>query len=293
MLGAMSTSVAAYIPWTDRAGRFSALRAVVFAVVLAPGAWLALLAWQGMLAPRPVTAAIHDTGDWAVRFLLLALLVTPLRAMTRRNDLIGVRRMLGLAGLGYVLAHTFLYVVDQRYDLIKVATEVALRTYLTIGFVALLGLAALGATSTDGMVKRLGAARWGRLHSLVYWLTVLALVHFFLQRKLDIYEPTLMSGLFFWLMGWRWLNRRRIAGDIRRLGALAAAAGLATMVLEAAYYTIRNGFPFLRILQSNLDFDLMIRPGWWVLAAGLAMAILAYATPKPGPPPRHGASAPP
>jgi DMSO/TMAO reductase YedYZ heme-binding membrane subunit len=174
MLRPMTTSAAAFIPWTDRAGRFSALRAAVFAAALAPGLWLTVQGWLGLLGPRALTAATHDTGDWAVRFLLLALLVTPLRSLTRRNELIGVRRMLGLAGLGYVLVHAALYVVDQRFDLVKVMWEIALRTYLTIGFVGLLGLAALGATSTDGMVKRLGAERWGRLHALVYGLTVLA-----------------------------------------------------------------------------------------------------------------------
>jgi methionine sulfoxide reductase heme-binding subunit len=293
MVRPMSTSVAAFVPWTDRAGRFSALRAAVFALVLAPGLWLCVQWWLGQLAPRPVTAAIHATGDWAVRFLLLALLVTPLRAMTRRNELIGVRRMLGLAGLAYVIVHVGLYVVDQRYDMIKVATEIALRTYLTIGFVALLGLAALGATSTDGMVKRLGAVRWGQLHGLVYWLTALALLHFFLQRKLQIQQPTVMSGLFLWLMGWRWLNRTRRADDVRWLCGLAVVAGIATMALEAGYYTLRNGFPFLRVLEANLAFDPMIRPGWWVLAAGLAMAVLAWSIPKPARPPRPAAFAPP
>jgi methionine sulfoxide reductase heme-binding subunit len=281
----MTDLTVALTPWTDRAGRFSTLRAIVFAAILAPALWLAIRAAGGLLGPRAITAAIHDTGAWAVRFMMLSLLVTPLRTLARWPQLVGVRRMLGLAGLGYVLAHVMLYVVDQRYDLVKVATEIAVRTYLTIGFAALLGLVALGVTSTDGMVKRLGAQRWSRLHSLIYLLAVLALVHFFLQRKLDITEPALMAGLFLWLMGWRALNRWRLAGDVAALAGLAAAAGLATMALEAAYYAIRNGFPFARIFAANLDFELMVRPGWWVMAAGMLMVVAtpALARLRPAP----------
>jgi sulfoxide reductase heme-binding subunit YedZ len=271
----MSAALNSIAPWTDRAGRFSALRAAVFALVLAPALWLGLLALQGQLGPRPVTAAIHDSGDWSVRFLLLALLISPLRAALRRNELIGVRRMLGLAALGYVLLHALLYVVDQKWDLWKVASEIALRTYLTVGFAGVIGLAALGATSTDGMVRRMGAAAWGRLHMLVYPLAVLAFVHFFWQRKLEVYEPTLTAGFLLWLLGWRLLRRFDATASLAALLALAAAAAASTMLLEAGYLALRHGLPFWRILEANLDFSFMVRPAWWVLAAGLAMAALA------------------
>jgi methionine sulfoxide reductase heme-binding subunit len=288
MLRLMSASVSALIPWTDRAGRFSAFRAAVFAGVLAPALWLAIRAVSGLLGPRALTVAIHDSGDWAVRFLLLSLAITPLRNLARWPQVVGVRRMLGLAALGYVLLHLSLYVVDQAFDLAKVASEIVLRTYLTIGFVALLGLIALGVTSTDGMVRRLGAAAWSRLHGLTYLLAVLALVHFVLQRKLDITEPALMAGLFLWLMGWRGLNRFRLGDNVALLAGLAVAAGLATMALEAGYYSIRNNFPFDRILLANLDFELMIRPGWWVLAAGLAVAAAAPVLTRVRPSPSRG-----
>lgn len=293
----MSTAANALIPWTDRSGRFSPLRAFVFAAVLAPGLWLGWLGFAGQLGARPVTAAILDTGGWAVRLLLLALLVSPLRAVLRRSELIGVRRMLGLAALGYVLIHATLYIVDQKYDLLKVATEIALRTYLTIGFTALLGLAVLGATSTDGMVRRLGAQKWNRLHGGVYLLTALALLHFFLQRKLEVFEPALMAGLFLWLMGWRWLRRRGAESGVAALAVLAPVAAGAAMLLEAAYMAIRYGVPFDRFLLANLDFDYVIRPGWWVLGAGIAFAVLAAAMawlrPAPARPRRPASSAPP
>jgi methionine sulfoxide reductase heme-binding subunit len=277
ILRPMTVLPASLTPWTDRAGRFSPLRAAVFAAVLAPALWLAVKAVGGELGPRPVTAAIHEIGVWAVRLLLLSLLVTPLRTLAHWPQLIGVRRMLGLVGLSYTLVHLTLYVVDQRYDLVKVATEIALRTYLTIGFVAVLGLLALGATSTDGMVRRLGAERWRRLHSITYWITALALAHFFLQRKLDIAEPVLMAGLYLWLMGWRWLHSRRLGAQPLALAALAVAAGAGAMALEAGYYALRNGLPFDRILLANLDFEMMVRPGWWVLTACIAMLVACTA----------------
>jgi methionine sulfoxide reductase heme-binding subunit len=265
------------LPWTDRAGRFSLLRALVLAGLLAPAAWLALQAGQGLLGPRPVTEAIHQTGNWAVRFLLLSLLVTPLRSMARWPQLVGVRRMIGLAALGYAALHALLYVVDQRYDLVKVASEIVLRTYLTIGFIGLVGLVALGMTSTDAMVRRMGAERWNRLHAITYWIAVLALVHFVLQRKLETYEPVLMAGLFIWLMGWRALDRLDAAHRVPALVALAIGAGIATMVLEAGYLSLRNGFPLGDVLFANLDMEYIVRPGWWVMVAGLAMAGLQLA----------------
>ena len=101
-------------------------------------------------------------------FLMISLAVTPLRRIARFNQLVDVRRMIGVGAFVYAAAHISLYVADQMFDLWKVASEIVLRLYLTIGFVALLGLAALAATSTDGMVRRLGGKRWQRLHQAIY-----------------------------------------------------------------------------------------------------------------------------
>jgi sulfoxide reductase heme-binding subunit YedZ len=273
----MTTLPASLLPWTDRAGRLSALKLGMFLIVLAPALWLGLRGLGGMLGSKPLTAAIHDSGDWAVRFLLLSLLVTPLRRLANWPQLIQVRRMLGLAALAYVALHVTLYVAEQGWDLIKVASEIVLRLYLTIGFVALAGLVALGATSTDGAIRRLGAVRWNRLHAIVYGIAVLALIHFFLQRRLDVSEPVLMAGFFLWLMGWRWLNRRGLEGGFLALVGLALAVFAATMALEAAWYGVRNGAPVLSVLAANLDFGFTIRPAWWALAAGLCLALLSAA----------------
>ncbi|MBN8898380.1 MAG: ferric reductase-like transmembrane domain-containing protein, partial [Rhodospirillales bacterium] len=137
------------VPWRDRRGRLIKLKAVVFPLLFVPGlltaAWLA----SGMLGARPITEAIHETGLWAIRFLLISLAITPAARLLNWPQVLLARRMVGLTALAYGVVHLLLYIVDQKFALLTVASEIALRFYLTIGFVALLGLAALGITSTD------------------------------------------------------------------------------------------------------------------------------------------------
>lgn len=262
------------LPWNDRAGTLSWLKLTVFVGVLAPGLWLAAQAATGTLGSKPITAAIHQSGDWAVRFLLLGLLVTPLRHVADWPRLILVRRMIGIAALAYALLHLVFYVVEQAFDLARVASEIVLRVYLTIGFFALLGLVALGATSTDGMIRRLGGARWNRLHSLVYPITALAILHFFLQTRLDVSEPVLMLGFFLWLMGFRLMRRLAVPVAPLPLVGLALAAALLAALGEAGWYAARTGVDASRVLAANLDPAFGIRPALWILAAGLVLAAL-------------------
>jgi methionine sulfoxide reductase heme-binding subunit len=263
------------LPWTTRTGELSLLKLAVFIYTLVPMTWLIVQAANGWLGSKPLTEAIHQSGDWAVRFLLMSLAITPLRFIGNWPKLILVRRMLGLTALAYTLLHLTLYIALEAFDLGKVASEIVKRTYLTIGFAALLGLVALGVTSTDGMIRRLGALRWNRLHSIVYGLAVLALVHFAMQKKLDISEPALMAGFFLWLMGFRLLRKREWPTGPLTLAGLALAAWLLTIAVEAGWYATMTGVNAQRILWANLDFEYVIRPAWWVLAAGLVMAALA------------------
>ena len=274
-------------PWTDRTGKFSPLKAAVLAGLCVPALLLAYNAAVGGLAPvpagplgaRPLTAAIHETGDWALRFLVLSLAVTPLRRIAQWPKLILVRRMVGLAALFYGLAHFVLYIADQKWDLVHVASEIVLRFYLTIGFVALLGLSVLGATSTDAMIRRLGG-NWNRLHKIVYGIGILAAVHFFMQTKADVYQATLIAGFFILLMIYRIANWRGLAlSSPIVLAGLAVLGGLATAAAEFAWYGLATGIPPTRVLAANLHFAFQIRPSWWVLAAGLAMAVIAFARP--------------
>ncbi len=274
MLLPASLLPASKLPWNDRAGRLSPLKLACLLLLLAPATWIAVQAVMGWLGSKPLTEANHQSGDWAVRILLLSLAVTPLRFVADWPGLIQIRRQIGLAALFYTLLHVMLYVALEAFDLGKVALEIAVRPYLTIGFAALLGLVALGLTSSDAAIRSLGALRWNRLHAIVYGIAVLALVHFALQKKIDVTEPALMTGFFLWLMGFRWLRRRGLALGLVNLSILAVAAALGTVVTEAGWYGAMTGVPWDRVLAANLDFTFSIRPSWWVLLAGLGMAAL-------------------
>ena len=270
---------ARYQPWLDRSGRLSPLKLATFVLLFVPGLWIGLQLQQGWLAPKPVTEAIHQVGTWAVRLLLLSLAVTPLRHLGGWNRAIIVRRMLGIGVLAYALIHFSLYIFDQNGNIGRVASEIALRFYLTIGFVALVGLVVLGGTSTDAAIRRLGARRWNRLHQVVYLIGVLALWHFLLQAKLDITQPVLMCGLFLVLMGWRGLRRWGRGDSAVAIVLLAVLAGCGTAVLEAGWYQVVNHVPFARVFWANAGLAAGVRPAWWVLLAGLCLAVLRLLRP--------------
>jgi sulfoxide reductase heme-binding subunit YedZ len=263
-------------PWNERNGKLSVVKLVVFLALFAPGLWIGYEWATGMLAPKPATEAIHAVGQWAVRLILLSLLITPLRRIAQWPRLISLRRMLGLAGFAYAFIHLNLYIVDQKFALPHVAAEIALRFYLTIGFVALLGLAALAATSTDAMIKRLGAKRWNQLHKLVYFIAALAIFHFYLQSKENVSEPVLMMGLYFILMMYRALQKRGWPAGAVVAGA-AVAAPLATALVEATWYAVVRHIDFWRVLDANIDFDNDFRPSVYVAAAGLALVLVHIA----------------
>jgi sulfoxide reductase heme-binding subunit YedZ len=260
-------------PWYDRAGRLSPLKLLVFISLFLPALWLAGLALTQSLGARPLKTAIHFAGLWMVRFLMITLAITPARKLFRWGQLILVRRMLGVAAFAYGLLHLGLYIVDQNLDLARVASEIWLRIYLTIGFVALLGLTALAVTSTDGWVRRLGGKRWQWLHRIVYPVGVLALIHFFMQAKLNVSDAAWMSGFFLWLMGYRIWDRWGQFGSIPSLLGLAALSAVATALVEAGWYAIATQAPALKVLEANLGFAAGLRPAWWVLIVALGVTL--------------------
>jgi sulfoxide reductase heme-binding subunit YedZ len=242
------------------------------ALAVAPAVWLAWLAGDGGLGARPVTEAIRFSGDWALRLLWVVLLIGPARRILNAPRLIRARRILGVGVFGLCALHFGLYALDQRFDWFQVARETVLRLYLTIGAVALIGLAALAATSSDRAVARLGGARWNLLHRTIYVLAALAAVHFLLRSRTETFEPMLMLGLLAWLVGYRLLHR--LTGDVtaHALLGLAAACGALTAAAEVAWHAAATGVDPLRILAAHLDVAYGLRPAWWVLIAGLAAA---------------------
>ncbi|MGH7045888.1 MAG: sulfite oxidase heme-binding subunit YedZ [Stellaceae bacterium] len=285
------------LPWNDYGDRFSPLKLAVFVALFAPALWVAFAYGFGLLGARPLNEAIHQIGLWTIRLIFLALAVTPLRQILRWPRLIVVRRMIGVAAFAYVLVHFSLYVTSEAFDLERVASEIALRIYLTIGFAALLGLAALAATSTDGMVRRLGGRRWQRLHRLVYAIAVLAVIHYCFQSKLVLWGPTIMAGLLCWLLGyrlllWRFGRRGRLA--LRWVAGLSVLAAILTGLGEAVYFDLAFHAPLLRILATNFSLVTGLRPAPIVLAIGLGVttvgALRTFAASSADHPPPGAAS---
>ena len=262
--------------WRDRRGRLSWLRIAALALLLFPLAKTLYDAGAIAHGARPLNDLIHRAGFWALVFLGVTLAVTPFRHIARYGNLIDVRRMIGVGTFCYIAAHLTLYVADQSYDLIKVAHEISHRVYLIIGAIAWLGLAVLAATSTDAMTRRLGGLRWRRLHQAVYAIALLALVHYFQQTKADVTVPTFAASLFLWLIAYRLLAWWQDTNDLSSLSLLALS--VVVSILTFAGEAIGIGIAFhvspLRVLDAAFDFDAGIRPGWQVLAAGLAVVAL-------------------
>ena len=272
---AQTRSIASRMPWNDRAGRFSPLKTATLVLVALPALWLLYRTLFLGLGARPLTEAIHKMGDWTIYFLLITLAVTPARRLFDWSRLINVRRIVGLSALAYILVHLMLYIVDSRLDLGFVAREIVLRIYLTIGFTAILGLVALGVTSTDGMIRRMGGKAWNRLHALIYVIAPLAILHYYMQSKVDVTQPVLMSGFYFWLMGYRLMARFGHKQGLVPLLVLTVAASLLTALTEAAWYGLATGVGWQRVILANLDLSYTIRPAWWVFATGIAVTIIA------------------
>jgi methionine sulfoxide reductase heme-binding subunit len=266
--------------WRDRRGKLSWLRVATLALLLTP---VGIALWELddiVHGARPINDVIHRAGFWMLMFLLTTLAITPMSRITRFGALHDVRRMLGVGAFLYGVAHISLYTADQAFDFGKVASEIVLRYYLVIGITALVGLGTLAATSTDGMVRRLGGLRWRRLHMVVYGIGILALIHYFQQTKADVSVPTFTAGVLTWLLGYRIVVKLwNVRGELSTLAlvGLSFAVAVLTMLGEAIGIAIDFSVSPLLVLSTNFDFNVdidMIRPGWLVLGAGLAVALL-------------------
>jgi sulfoxide reductase heme-binding subunit YedZ len=266
--------------WLDGRGKFSWLCALTLLALLAPALVAGYDAAAGNLGARPITEVIHRSGLWMVRFLMLSLLVTPLRRSWRWPELVDIRRMLGVGCFCYGAAHLSLYVVDEGFDIPLVASEIVHRIYLTIGAVALLGLAVLAATSTDGMVRRLGGKNWRRLHMAIYGIAILGIIHYFMQSKLEVTEPTVFAGFLGWLLLYRLITAfmdRRYEPSPLFVASLSLATAVLTALGEAGYFNILYHVPPLRVLGADLGLRTGLRPAWWVLIAGAILTTGAIA----------------
>lgn len=179
---------------------------LLFTVALLPFAWLFYAALTDGLGANPQEYLIRSLGDWALRFLCLTLAVTPLRVLTGTPALARFRRMVGLFTYFYVVLHLLSYGwFDMGFDLAEIAEDIAKRPFILVGFAGFLLLTPLAATSFNRAIKALGAARWQRLHKLVYAVAGLAVLHFFWMRagKNDFAEVAVYAAILAVLLGWR------------------------------------------------------------------------------------------
>lgn len=183
------------------------IKPVVWVLCLAPLAWLGWLVLETIyfggrgLSANPVEFINRYLGDWALRFLLIALAVTPVRIVTGWKQVVRLRRLLGLFAFFYVALHVANYVgLDQFFNWGAIWEDIIKRWYITVGMVALLCLTPLAVTSTKGWIKRIGGKNWNRLHKLVYVAGAAACLHFFMMRKGLQYEPLVYAAIFMGLM---------------------------------------------------------------------------------------------
>lgn len=185
----------------------SDIRFSKFLVLVNAGVPAALLGWDAMhhqLGANPVNFAILTTGILALIFLMLTLLVTPLRKITGWNWLIFSRRTLGLYAFFYASLHFLIFFsLDRSFSVQGTLAEMVKRKYLIIGSIGLLGMVPLALTSTNAMIKRLGAKRWHALHRLTYVVAICGVIHYYMQVKADVRKPMAFAGVLAVLLAYR------------------------------------------------------------------------------------------
>jgi sulfoxide reductase heme-binding subunit YedZ len=210
----------------DQALRWIA-KPAAFAAGLGPLGWLVWAAFTGRLSANPLSDITNETGVWTLRFLCITLAVTPLRRLTGWNALIRFRRMFGLFAFFYGTLHFLTYVVfDQLTGLdfpdgmvawrtlrdlgAAVGRDIYKRPFITVGFAGWLLMVPLAATSTAGMIRRLGGRRWQGLHRIVYVAAAAGVVHYWWLVKADVIRPQTYGAIVAVLLGLRayWGLRR-------------------------------------------------------------------------------------
>ncbi|WP_419605805.1 sulfite oxidase heme-binding subunit YedZ [Thiolapillus sp.] len=175
-------------------------RLLVFLASLLPLAYMTWAAFSDNRGANPVEALSHETGSWALRFLLITLAITPLRRLTGWRRPVLLRRMLGLFSFFYASLHVLVWLwLDREFAWGGMLADIAKRPYITVGFLSFLILTALAATSNALSMRRLGL-RWKQLHRLVYVAALLAVLHFIWLVKADLLEPMVYLGIFSLLM---------------------------------------------------------------------------------------------
>ena len=192
---------------------------LVFLVALLPLARLLFALYSDtvlgtrLLTNDPVQKLDRELGDWALILIIVTLTVRPARELLGLGELIAYRRMIGLFAFFYVLLHLSSYtILNLQFNLDEFLVDVAKRPFITIGVINFVLLASMAATSTRGMIRRLGGRNWRRLHMLIYGVTVLGLIHFIMMIRADFSRPFIYGGCIAVLLGYRlWAVRQNSA----------------------------------------------------------------------------------
>jgi sulfoxide reductase heme-binding subunit YedZ len=204
------------------------VKPVVFAAALVPFGLLVRGALSNGFGANPIEAVTHTTGDWTLRFLLLTLAVTPLRWLTGWNPLARFRRMLGLFAFFYGVLHMLTYVwLDQFFAWHQILHDVAHRRFILVGALAFSVLVLLAATSTAGMIRRMGFRAWQALHRLVYLAAIAGVVHYWWLVKADISRPRLyavvLGTLFTVRLFVAWRRRQQTTSRLSSRASISAS----------------------------------------------------------------------
>jgi sulfoxide reductase heme-binding subunit YedZ len=186
------------------------IKAVLFVLALAPLTRLVIGLFLRALGTNPTEVIQRSLGTWTLVFLCITLAVTPLRKLTGWNWLLRLRRMFGLFAFFYAVLHFTSYIgLDQGFDLTAIPRDILKRPFITLGFTCLMLMIPLAATSTNAMVRRLGAERWQALHRFVYFIAIGGVVHFWWLVKRDVTEPAIYALVVAVLLGYRLLAALR------------------------------------------------------------------------------------
>jgi sulfoxide reductase heme-binding subunit YedZ len=209
------------------------LKPAVFLAFLVPFGWLAWSLYTGNVGADPLNEITHETGIWALRFLCVTLAITPLRRLTGWNAAIRFRRMVGLFAFFYGTVHLLIFIVFDRLATLNfpsltdvrtygtlassIGGEIVKRPYINVGFISWVCMLLLAATSTSGMIRRMGGKRWQALHRLVYAAAVASVLHYWWLVKADVSRPQIYALVVAALLAIRiwWAFRKRAAVPVR------------------------------------------------------------------------------
>jgi sulfoxide reductase heme-binding subunit YedZ len=214
------------LPSTLKPQIVARLKTAVFIACLLPLARLIFLGFTDNLGANPIEFITRSTGTWTLAFLLITLSVTPLRRWLNINWLLRLRRMLGLYAFLYGFLHFATYILlDQFFDWQSIAKDVIKRPFITVGFPNFVLIIPLAITSTNAMIKRLGAKRWQQLHRLVYVIAIGGVIHYWWLVKKDVTEPLYFATVLALLLGIRlvWYLQERTTSARREVQRPAIA----------------------------------------------------------------------